>query len=241
MVHSNDHDRVTSSITSTNEVLYDLSYEASQTPSLLANKPFTICTPNTSGLGNSFNPFEPQIEDIFFHSNPFPLVYDGSEFIDFAAPTQLLALPQSPYRFDTAGSNLGHPPKRTKLVPIAPHPVGLQKLHALKRSRSEVSDSHDPAELQLSKRRKRSPSLTPPSNFNLSKEDNLLIQLREYENLPWKDIALRFEVEVGKVYKVATLQMRYHRLRLRIKMWTDTDVRTPTISEHLTSFTTAHY
>lgn len=73
------------------------------------------------------------------------------------------------------------------------------------------------------KRRKRAPSQTGP--VELTEEEQLLIKLKEEENLPWKDIAVRFQTDLGKSYQVPALQMRFKRLRERMRTWTDTDVR----------------
>ena len=42
--------------------------------------------------------------------------------------------------------------------------------------------------------------------------------------MPWKDIAARFGSHHGRTFQVATLQMRYKRLRERFRIWEGTDV-----------------
>ncbi|OCL07392.1 hypothetical protein AOQ84DRAFT_295188 [Glonium stellatum] len=101
--------------------------------------------------------------------------------------------------------------------PILPHPVGVQKIGQLKRPREE-EDSPD-----VTKRRKRSESTTIP--VDLGEEDRLLIQLKDEENMPWKDIAIKFQTDLGKVYQIPALQMRLKRLRERMRVWGDADVR----------------
>ena len=59
----------------------------------------------------------------------------------------------------------------------------------------------------------------------LGEEDRLLIQLKDEESMPWKDIAARFQSDLGKSYQIPALQMRLKRLRERMRVWTDTDVR----------------
>jgi hypothetical protein len=77
-----------------------------------------------------------------------------------------------------------------------------------------------------SKRRKRSDSNTSGSaQFELSDEDKLLLQLKEEESMPWKDIAARFQSDLGKAYQIPALQMRLKRLRERMRVWTEVDVR----------------
>jgi hypothetical protein len=94
----------------------------------------------------------------------------------------------------------------------------MQRTSAPKRSRDEddVSDQ--------SKRRKRSDSNTT-SSLELNEEDRLLIRLKDEEGMPWKDIAARFQSDLGKQYQIPALQMRLKRLRERLRKWTDVDVR----------------
>lgn len=43
--------------------------------------------------------------------------------------------------------------------------------------------------------------------------------------MTWKDIAARFQSELGKQYQIPALQMRLKRLRERMRTWTEVDVR----------------
>jgi hypothetical protein len=61
--------------------------------------------------------------------------------------------------------------------------------------------------------------------MELGEEDQLLIKLKDEECMPWKDIAARFQSEMGKTYQIPALQMRLKRLRERMRVWTETDVR----------------
>ena len=90
-------------------------------------------------------------------------------------------------------------------------------MNALKRAREdeEYSDYGH-------KKRKRAPSQSGPVELN--EEEQLLLKLKEEENLPWKDIAVRFQTDLGKSYQVPALQMRFKRLKERMRTWTDTDV-----------------
>lgn len=111
-------------------------------------------------------------------------------------------------------------PIRSGPVPIAPDPIGLRQMNALKRMREE----EDYSEFNQ-KRRKRAPSQTGPVELN--EEEQLLLKLKEEENLPWKDIAVRFQTDLGKSYQVPALQMRFKRLRERMRTWTESDVSNP--------------
>jgi hypothetical protein len=61
--------------------------------------------------------------------------------------------------------------------------------------------------------------------MELGEEDRLLIQLKDEESMPWKDIAARFQSDLGKTYQIPALQMRLKRLRERMRVWTDVDVK----------------
>lgn len=62
------------------------------------------------------------------------------------------------------------------------------------------------------------------ASADLSEDDRFLVQLKEDENLPWKDIATRFQTDKGKNFQVAALQMRYKRLREKFRVWEEQDV-----------------
>ena len=91
-------------------------------------------------------------------------------------------------------------------------------MNALKRMRDEEDQYSEYGQ----KKRKRAPSNAGPVELN--EEEQLLLKLKEEENLPWKDIAVRFQTDLGKSYQVPALQMRFKRLRERMRTWTDTDV-----------------
>lgn len=163
--------------------------------------------------------FGPNVEDLLFPENPFRLKHD----LDYGTPVfNMSPVPSSkapsPYfPGDYAVSNASISPARPAPVPIAPDPVGLRNMNALKRMREE----EDYADF-TQKRRKRAPSQVGPVELN--EEEQLLLKLKEEENLPWKDIATRFQTELGKSYQVPALQMRFKRLRERMRTWTETDV-----------------
>lgn len=78
--------------------------------------------------------------------------------------------------------------------------------------------------LELTKRRRRSESTTS-TPLELTEEDKLLLKLKEEESMPWKDIASRFQNDLGKQYQIPALQMRLKRLRERMRVWSEADVR----------------
>jgi hypothetical protein len=120
---------------------------------------------------------------------------------------------------DLPSSHLTSPQPRRLYTPIAPQPLEAPRSSGVKRTREDDEESCEEI-----KRRKRSDSNTSVS-FELSEEDKLLLQLKEEESMPWKDIAARFQSDLGKAYQIPALQMRLKRLRERMRVWTDTDVR----------------
>lgn len=108
------------------------------------------------------------------------------------------------------------PQPRRPYTNIAPNPVGA----AAKRKRDEEEQHDVPG--SAGKRRKRTSSVV---SADLSEDDRFLVQLKEDENLPWKDIATRFQTEKGKNFQVAALQMRYKRLREKFRVWEDQDIQ----------------
>ena len=116
-------------------------------------------------------------------------------------------------------NHLTSPQPRRMYTPIAPQPMEAPRSHGVKRLREEDDEVADEI-----KRRKRSVSSTSVQ-FELSEEDKLLLQLKEEESMPWKDIAARFQSDLGKAYQIPALQMRLKRLRERMRVWTESDVK----------------
>ncbi|QIW98473.1 hypothetical protein AMS68_003991 [Peltaster fructicola] len=104
-------------------------------------------------------------------------------------------------------------PRRPYQV-IAPNPAGIPT----KRGRDE--DGLD-VDSSMGKRRRRAASV---STADLTDDDRYLVQLKEDENLPWKEIATRFSTDKGKSFQVPALQMRYKRLREKFRIWEEQDV-----------------
>lgn len=103
--------------------------------------------------------------------------------------------------------------------PPSTNPTGrtvLQHATSVKRSREEESSAEN---TPPTKRRAKS---IPTADLN--EEERLLLRLKDDESLPWKDIALRFQSDLGKAHQVPALQMRYKRLREKLRPWTETDL-----------------
>lgn len=110
------------------------------------------------------------------------------------------------------------PQPRRVFTPIAPQPIDTPRSLAVKRPRDDDESA------ELSKRRRRSESTTS-AQLELTEEDKLLLRLKEEESMPWKDIAARFQSDLGKQYQIPALQMRLKRLRERMRVWGEADVR----------------
>lgn len=134
---------------------------------------------------------------------PFSASYDPGTY-QATLGNEVFASPSPP--------EVKQPLPRRQYAPLAPNPSGLPT----KRSLDEDEESCD------GKRRKRNSSTV--SSADLSDDDKLLVQLKEEEGLPWKDIAARFGSHHGKTFQVAALQMRYKRLREKYRVWQNEDV-----------------
>lgn len=96
-----------------------------------------------------------------------------------------------------------------------------------KRMREEALQQH------ASQKRRRSSPLgnlpvdqRPSTSPYLTEEEQLLLKLKQDERLPWKEIAHRFELAFNRTFQVPALQMRYKRLREKMRTWTEDDVST---------------
>jgi hypothetical protein len=121
---------------------------------------------------------------------------------------------------DLQSNYMASPQPRRMYTPIAPLPLETPRSYGTKRLR-EVEEEET---IDEPKRRKRSDS-NVSTQFELSDEDRLLLQLKEEESMPWKDIAARFQTDLNKNYQIPALQMRLKRLRERMRVWTETDIR----------------
>ncbi|CAD0114448.1 unnamed protein product [Aureobasidium uvarum] len=161
--------------------------------------------------------FGPSPNEIIWPENPLGIRFPMSEPQMIPATT---AVPTATYQTPAAEFTTPSPPQRRSSADtqryypsIAPNPAGLVS------KRRQEQEDEDAMLRSNSKRRKRTPSLE-----HLNDEERLLITLKEDEALPWKDIAARFSNQLGQSITVATLQMRYLRLRQRFRNWEERDV-----------------
>lgn len=146
-------------------------------------------------------------------------IHSSQESYYPAFPTIIPSPRVSEPLMERSSNPMSSPQPRRIYTPIAPLPVERPKTHIAKRSREKDDDVSDD-----SKKRIRSDSIAS-TQLELSEEDKLLLQLKEEESMPWKDIAARFQSELGKNYQIPALQMRLKRLRERMRVWTDVDVK----------------
>lgn len=108
-------------------------------------------------------------------------------------------------------------------TPIAPHPAGKHGFDDADGLSSSSSSSVSSSDRPSAKRQRRA-SPPPMTSADLSDEDRLLIKLKDDDGLAWKEIAARFQTDLGKTFQVPALQMRLKRLRERMRTWTESDV-----------------
>ena len=163
--------------------------------------------------------FGHNVEDVFFAANPLGIKQETADDTTLTSSPRFTPRPASPY-FGSFGVSQIHRRPSSKPDPVPSTRESSLNTQAA-RSRKRSRDDDDVAD-SLPKRRKRAPSNT--AQTELSEEEALLLRLKDEENLPWKDIALRFQTDRGKVYQVPALQMRLKRLRERMRVWTEKDV-----------------
>ena len=76
--------------------------------------------------------------------------------------------------------------------------------------------------------RRASPSPRYSSRPRLEEENRFLLELRDRQRLPWREVTRRFEQRYNREYRMPTLQMRYGRLRQanqanRTRQWREED------------------
>lgn len=164
--------------------------------------------------------FGRNVEDVFFAANPLGIKQETAEDTTLISSPRFTPRPASPYFGSFGVSHVHTRTSKPEAATATSEPSLSTQTHASKRSRDDedVTDS-------VPKRRKRATSNTTQTELN--EEESLLLRLKDDENLPWKDIALRFQTDRGKAYQVPALQMRLKRLRERMRVWTERDVSDP--------------
>lgn len=158
--------------------------------------------------------FGPSPNEILWPENPLGIRFPMTEpqmipattdmsTANYQTPAAEFTTPSPPQRRSSADTQRYYPS-------IAPNPAS---------KRRQEQQDEDAMNRSNSKRRKRTPSLE-----HLNDEERLLITLKEEKALPWKEIAARFSNQLGQSITVATLQMRYLRLRQRFRSWEERDI-----------------
>ncbi len=166
--------------------------------------------------------FGANVEDLVFPENP----YRSSGNVNFTFPNYSMPPERlsnvyygHEYRQDMQQSIAMHSSpamRQGSVIASPPNPQAHSQLNVLKRMHDE--------NLEYGGQRRKRVHSTVEQPAELTEDETLLLKLKEEENLPWKDIAARFQSELGKAYQVPALQMRYKRLRERMRTWTEADV-----------------
>ncbi|KAL0634748.1 hypothetical protein Q9L58_006344 [Maublancomyces gigas] len=83
------------------------------------------------------------------------------------------------------------------------------------------SPGHQNSQPPNAKRRKS----TSKEAWTMTEDDNLLFKLKDEEGLPWKAIAQKFRDMNRGEFRVPTLQMRYKRLKEKMRVWDVEDIQ----------------
>jgi hypothetical protein len=174
---------------------------------------------------NSYN----TVENLDYCSNAPQAKQEGVEDLTYSTHLQIARSPTPYYgSFGVSAVNTTSKGRRRTPVSIAPNPVGLVQMNARKHPRDDSSAS-------FSRKRPRVASNASTTGaVELTEDERLLLRFKDEENLPWKDIALKFQTETGRTFQVPALQMRYKRLREKLRVWSDADVREKFLSKPTT-------
>jgi hypothetical protein len=193
--------------------------------STLINVPSTPISPTTpkrrpSLFGMSMPPLSPRTPE------PRRIVRDGLGIEVNMHPTPMASprpqqMPQRTPSFSALNDTVPPPPPppRRFYANIAPKSA-MRPTHNGKRSLS-VDEDQD----LDNKKRRLSVSSSPSGSIDINEEDSFLLRLKDDELLSWKDIATRFQTDLGKAVQIPALQMRLKRLRERLMVWREPDVQ----------------
>ncbi|KAI9861459.1 MAG: hypothetical protein M1813_005356 [Trichoglossum hirsutum] len=194
---------------------FDNSFLSPPTSTLLPQGP-PADHPSTPYIGrsNSYN----TVETLDFSNNALRPKPENDEDPTYFSHPQITRSP-TPYYGSFGVSQVNIPNKKRKgLVNIAPNPAGLVQVNPRKHGRDDTSTN------SITKRRRAQPSVNTTGTVELTEDERLLLRFKDEENLPWKDIALKFQTETGRTFQVPALQMRYKRLREKLRVWSDSDI-----------------
>lgn len=171
-----------------------------------------------------------RLDELLWNANALGITHTGSHELPMGRLSYPpISFPRSPGGPRMSEPNIQNVPQvmapqpRRMYAPIAPNPQGLSLINQSASQSQKKRPREDDELSDDSKKRRRSESIHVPSE--LTEEDKLLLRLKDDENLPWKEIAARFQSDIGKKYQIPALQMRLKRLRERLRVWTEADVR----------------
>ncbi|KAI9786018.1 MAG: hypothetical protein M1816_008170 [Peltula sp. TS41687] len=195
-------------------------------------------TPYSSELGYSIEDHFPP-SDMPFHDPYYPPTSDHRSAHEsgtiYAHPSDLTFSEHNPLGIKREGSEQAFslsPAPSTNAPTPSYLPVsgaygstssllGQDPTFGIRPKRTRVDD--DSGSESISKRTRR--SIVSQLNPDLNEEERLLLQLKDQDSLPWKDIAIKFQQLLGRNYQVPALQMRYKRLREKLRIWTEEDIQ----------------
>lgn len=160
--------------------------------------------------------------------------YVQSSYREQGSPSkgQTIMQPGLPPTPQTAGLPPDLQPKPQQVTSKAPRPSSVRQIRQPKRLRPKgvIEEAGRP----IFKRRRSSitsqtsnptypPAASSETQAEKLREEQFFAKLRQ-QNVPWKEIVKRYEVEFGKSTTEAALQMKRKRLRDSLRVWNDSDV-----------------
>jgi hypothetical protein len=161
--------------------------------------------------------YHDHVQDLIFPPGMVPSTTQGLGIETHTGTPLLPSNVSSPTSESMPANSFDFGRRMSTPVPIAPNPIGIRQMREMKRLREESDTTDFPM-----KKRKRSTSYQKAAD--LTEEEKLLLELKEEQNLPWKEIAQKFEAQFKRPHQVPALQMRFKRLRERMRTWTEGDV-----------------
>ncbi len=153
---------------------------------------------------SSLSTFGPNVRNLFFVEDPSRMKNEDHHQQSYSTSPMPTTKAPSPYPEEDYAP----------LASIASDSVNLRHMNAQKRMREEEEYGQ----------RKRKRTSSQSGSVKPSKEEQLLVRLKEEKNLSWEDIAVRFQTNLGKTYQVSALQMQFKIWRERKRTWSETDV-----------------
>lgn len=201
--------------------------------STFPQSPVSVYSPYYGAFGVSAAPMSTPGSSVSMHHSPS--LSAGGGFGGGDRPQAHNASPRldQAYGSHAQAATLLSTPNQLALRTASPHDGGDYRRGSLQ-PRSPHSPAPSPALAEnlgpLPSRRKRKPLKDAGDgeirySGEMNEEERVLIQLTVEENLPWKEVAVKYKEHTGKIMKVPALQMRKKRLIERLRVWTPAEVK----------------